>query len=107
MSDTDTNREVAKIVGWIIPDGNTNWRIRPNGQKVFFNPNDEDDVVPDYCNDFNAVIAAERAVWAKDWNLRDHYEPTLFKLFGVRLLDADPKERAEALLETIKRFGTK
>ena len=64
-------------------------------------------VEKDFCNDNNAVIQAERVAWSQDWNLRDHFEPTLFKLFGVRLLDADPKERAEALLETIKRFGNK
>jgi len=61
----------------------------------------------DFCTDFNAIIRAERVAWSKDWNLRDPYEDALWKMFRVTILDADPKERAEALLETIKRFGTK
>jgi len=106
MNDEEINRAIAEHLGWIVPDGCANWRTRPDGKMVFFNPLSEQDPIPNYCGDLNACAEFEKTI--VDWVcyriklsnvLGIGYAPDLDICEDVRaFVSAKPKQRCEAFL---------
>jgi hypothetical protein len=57
LTDAELNEVFAvEVAGWTIPSGCTNYRINPDGRKVFFNPMEGDDPVPPFSTSADAVM---------------------------------------------------
>lgn len=89
---------VAEEMGWVIPAGCTNYRIQPNGQKVFFNPLTTDDVIPDYPDDLNACVEMEATL---SWDESGKMNNLLCVIVpqDVRIWQATALQRCEAFLK--------
>ncbi len=70
--------------------------------------------LPDYCTDLNAMREAEQKLWSMNWELRCEFIHQLAKLikprYGYQMLaldalDVTSRQRAEALLKTIGKWG--
>lgn len=71
-------------------------------------------VVPDYCNDLNAMHEAEQTLWRMDWRFRDEFIDHLARVInpihgyrmqeGIDLLDATAAQRAEAFVKTLGKW---
>lgn len=73
LSDEMKGKEIAKAVGWHIPDGCTNYRVRPDGGKVFFNIVNGSDPVPDYLESLEAMHEAESTLTPENVHIYENY----------------------------------
>jgi hypothetical protein len=103
MNDEEINRAIAEHLGWIVPDGCVNCRTRPDGKMVFFNPLSEQDPLPNYCGDLNAMHEAEKALTKKDlWEMTMQLCNIVYG--DVPLAHATAPQRAEAFLRTVGKW---
>jgi len=103
MTDEQMRIAIAEACGWKVPNGCTNYRVRPEGSRVFFNPLTDDDPLPDYLNDLNAMHEAEKTLLKID-GCQAHWETysniLTAKLGCVDIFHATARQRAEAFLKT-------
>jgi len=99
MTDEQMRIAIAEACGWKVPNGCTNYRVRPEGSRVFFNPLTDDDPLPDYLNDLNACSEFEAMLNSVE---RFTYLVELNKLCGDEpsAVWATARQRAEAFLKT-------
>lgn len=108
MTDNEINTAIARACGWthITPDTIQYTARRADGKW---------DLIPDYCNDLNAMHEAEQLLWNKNWSLRHEFVNNLARIMNpihgyrmqeaIDLLDATARQRAEAFLKTIEKFN--
>jgi hypothetical protein len=95
---------IAEACGWVIPIGCTNHRTMPCGTRVFFNNLKDDDPIPDYLHDLNAMHQAEN--FLSSINIHDYWLHLLAMNEYVPALGgtASASVRAEAFLRTIGKW---
>lgn len=106
MSPAKQRIAIAEACGWIVPEGCTNHRTTPTGELIFFNPHTQDDPLPDYLNDLNAMHEAEKVLMqAQDYDYRTETLPKVCgDSSGLIALTATAAQRAEAFLRTIGKW---
>ena len=106
MSDKKINIAIAEACGWHTIAFNRGWVKVGDGETQA--------MIPDYCNDLNAMHEAEQTLWRMDWRLRDDFIDHLARIInpihgyrmqeGIDLLDATARQRAESYLRTLGKW---
>ena len=103
MNDEEINRAIAERLGWVVPDGCVNFRTRPDGKIVFFNPLSEQDPLPNYCGDLNAMHEAEKVLPNHDiWEMTMQLRRAVHQ--DTPIAHATARQRAEAFLRTVGKW---
>ena len=106
MNDEEINRAIAEHLGWIVPDGCANWRTRPDGKMVFFNPLSEQDPLPNYCGDLNAMHEAENTLTSVQCSFYTYSMREVITEHDAsrRTWHATARQRAEAFLRVVGKW---
>lgn len=103
---------IAKACGWRNITAGTNYRDPPDGERIFFNTLLDEDPVPDYCEDLNAMHEAECILTEERGQLKTYlYNLEMVLIVSgrinrtsgqeFRLVTATAAQRAEAFLRTL------
>jgi hypothetical protein len=109
MTTDDINQAIAESVGWVIPDNCINCVMRPDGKKIFFNPLSEENPLPKYTEDLNAMHEVEKTLDV-DVNIngspRYVYAGHIYNIVGrdCQPFRATARQRAEAYLRTVGKW---
>jgi hypothetical protein len=116
MTPDEINRAIAESVGWIVREEWQNCMIRPDGRKIFFNPLSDEDPLPNYHGDLNAIHGAVAESFTSNESLDAFAENLAVVIFGsypdallrysdaAMMVNATAPQRCEAYLKTIGKW---
>lgn len=108
MTEQEINKAIAEACGWTDIRLMKNFiglgEVSPPVMMGVFNGND--DVVPDYCNDLNAMHEAENILNAVERRIYIDHLSKVFEAFVTyssiwKRVNATARQRAEAFLRTL------
>jgi hypothetical protein len=96
MTNEQINIAIAEACGWTHIAFNRGWINAGDGETQC--------VIPDYCNDLNAMHEAEKVLNKKQWVA---YGRELSRLNVFPMVHATARQRAEAFLRTLGKQNEK